>query len=216
MKLKLFILLALASSFSFADMMYIPTKNINIQEIESHYRALGEGKNSDLIFILALARDLQLFKTIELEGEKTDSLEKTLRGFTKERLTLEFGNQLFKKMNWTKALSKTKLEKIKANKSQILKLISLETYAGTWFHYQSGEKTQAIKSLKILFEREHKKMKALDNVTYGFGESPMMSITRIYKTLMWITDGSEKDILKDRFRKLKVHVSNLPQTHINT
>lgn len=204
------------SQVALADMMYIPTRSIGVEQIISYHSNFQTTIGSNLQFMLKLGNDLDILDSFLLEGEKEDSLSKILKNFNKQKLLTNFEQKLFQKRLWTKKLGNAHLTLIKNNNKKIESLFGTDTYSGAWFHLQLGHVDTSKKTLKALFETQYKQTHALENVINGFGDSPLTDISKTFNTLKWLSTKKEKKELENRFRKLKIHISNLPQSHIFT
>jgi hypothetical protein len=216
MKLKIFIFLLLSGSFSFADMMYVPTRSVSVDNAVTHFGKFQKGGGSNLHFMLRLGRDLDILNSFSMRGSKEDTLSKILKNLDAYKVQISFEKQLDQKRLWIGKTSKEHLTLIRDNRKKIDLLFGTTTYAAAWFQKKMGQIDISKKTLMALFETSYKKIEKLDNVVYGFGESPLFAITKVYNTLIWVSTEKEQAALKTRFRKLKVHISNLPQTHIHT
>jgi hypothetical protein len=68
--------------------------------------------------------------------------------------------------------------------------------------------------LNQIFEQESSKVMLLKRVSYGRGTHPLQDIRYIYETLLLVS--KDRESVEKKMRLIKIHISNLPQSHIKT
>jgi hypothetical protein len=99
----------------------------------------------------------------------------------------------------------------------------LESYLGSrspydwaWVRYELGEKKEAKAALNELFGAEFEKTMKLEKSVNAFGHGPLTDAERFLVALKPMSSKEEAAELDARMQKMKVHVSNLPQSTILT
>jgi hypothetical protein len=119
------------------------------------------------------------------------------------------------KSNWDEPLSKENLEKIKAN-IEFFKNSANETSASSaWISYQMGDKQEAKKILATNFENSYTHVIQLKG-TYGHRSSPLNEAERVSKLLVPMSTNDENKSREDKLKKMRTHISTLPDMQIMT
>lgn len=115
--------------------------------------------------------------------------------------------------NWQTPNAK---ELISKNPKLLKKALSAESYEWATVLILLGDQVAAKNILKDIFSKEYERVMSLKKAIYGLGGSPMRDAEQIHKTLSSITNGSEQTELNEKLRKMKIHISQLPQFNIKT
>jgi len=86
----------------------------------------------------------------------------------------------------------------------------------TWVQLRLGGKEEARKTLLAAFEKESERVLKETEAVYGFRGGPLDEAELILRGLRATAAPAELPALEDKMQKMKVHVSNLPQSHIMT
>ena len=119
--------------------------------------------------------------------------------------------------DWTKPPSPKLRKLLKKNRKLLESYLSASSpYAWAWVRSMLGEKEEAKESLERLFTAEYEKVMRLDKAVNAFGHTPLTEAELYYQALKPQAHGAEARELEDKLQKMKVHVSNLPQSAILT
>lgn len=91
-----------------------------------------------------------------------------------------------------------------------------ESYSWAWVVYQLGDLEASKKILQPLFEAEYVRVMNLKEALYGFRGGPLVEIERLEKALILVSADKEQADLSKKVKKAKIHVANLPESHIVT
>lgn len=186
----------------------------NYIPIEDVIRALETRKNKDLekpttlewtIFAKEVMEIKQVALYNKLGTDQVDvnhivqSIQRKISGHSWQRFTNE--QQINKLRDWQDYL-KNKL--------------SNDTFVWSWVPYQMGDTQVAKKYLQDLFDDEFKKLMKMDVVIVGFGGSPLSQINKYEKALSLMTNAKEKSNIQKKMKQVKIHISNLPESHVVT
>jgi len=117
---------------------------------------------------------------------------------------------------WKKNLIPEKLKILSDKKNLLSKSFTPTSVEWAWILFQQGDHTETKKILLASFEREFNAVMKLTMADFGFGRGPLSGLEEAYKGLENLTDEKEKASLKEKMKKAKVYVSNLPNANILT
>lgn len=120
-----------------------------------------------------------------------------------------------KKSDWDEPLSKANLEKLKQNSELLKKTLSDSSYAWAWINYQTGLKKEAKTILVAKFEAVYNHVMQIQAV-YSHESSPLSESERIFKILKPMSDEDENKSREDQLKKMRTHISGLPDIQIMT
>lgn len=120
-----------------------------------------------------------------------------------------------KKSSWDDALSGSKLELVKANSDLLKTSLNESSYSWAWISYQTGQKEEAKKILASKFETAYETVMKLQHV-YSHRSSPMEEAERLAKPLKFLSTDDENKTREAKLKKMRTHVSTLPDMQIMT
>lgn len=155
--------------------------------------------NADTVKVSGRADEPECFARIRIEG-----LIESIR------------DRINSKVDWKPSLSKDAFELVAKNRVNLEKIFASDSYSWAWFQTQVGEQEAAKKTLSALYMKEFLRVMALKRAVFGMGPGPMGDVEFIYKALEPMASVEEKLSMNEKMKKMKIHVSNLPQSHIVT
>lgn len=107
--------------------------------------------------------------------------------------------------------------KILGKWNQILKKnLGEDSYSWAWVQFQMGETSEAKKILAMQFESEYNRVLKLQVVITGLGGGPLDQMTKLEKALALLSTKSEKVDIQKKIKRVKIHISNLPESQVVT
>ena len=120
------------------------------------------------------------------------------------------------KSSWDKSKEAVDPLKMKQAGNIIKKALGKDSYGGAWFSYQNGEKVEAKAILTRSFETSFTEIMKLTELT-GFKHSnPLQNAEAISKALMPMSSEDEKNLRESQMKKMRTHISGLPNLQMMT
>jgi hypothetical protein len=167
-------------------------------------------KESDLLFLLHFSQEIGAVKTITFYGVLKRQYISQVRNQT---IIQSFEKEVSKK---NKTLSKKETLNIVKNKDRIKRIFGAKSFSWGWILSQLNEHKSAKIILSELFSTDYDRLMAQSMAHFGMSRSPLERINRTFNTLYPLCDTEDKKVLTEKLRKVKVHLSNLPQSNIRT
>lgn len=104
----------------------------------------------------------------------------------------------------------------RAHRGLLVKHLAMNPYERAWFQYQLGEKDDAKRTLSNLYDTGFTSVMSLKSAVYGFNGGPLNAVQNYFQALEPMCDETTRETLRAKMQKMKIHVSNLPQSHIKT
>lgn len=119
------------------------------------------------------------------------------------------------KSNWDEPISKSNLEKLKQNSELIKNTFNESSYAWAWVSYQNGLKKEAKNILAVKFEKNYTEVMQLKEI-YAHQSSPLSEGENLIKVLNPMSTETEKKSREEQLKKMRTHISGLPDLQIMT
>lgn len=171
-------------------------------------------KELELLFLMQFAIEVGEVKTVRTYGHRSNSLAQVIDKIQNHTIIQSFEKEISKKSKRT--ISTSDALKIKQNRSRLEKIFGAKSFSWAWILNQIKEQVSSKKILRDLFLEEYKRAMGQQWVSFGSGFGPLEKADNILKILLPLCDTEEQKSLNEKFRKIKVHISNLPQSNIRT
>lgn len=166
-------------------------------------RKLTEEENQKL-FILNFVKntfDMNTFSAFVYKPIQTVHIKKEIEKF------------VYYKGGWSKQLSKEKINKIKQSQIMLLKILKKDSISWGWVQKVLGNRKESKSILIKLFQDQYKLTMNMKIAHYGFhGAGPLGYSEYTLKYLLDVSTKKEQSKLKEQLRKMKVHISKIPQS----
>lgn len=143
------------------------------------------------------------------------SPEKTMEIFHDHHLVNAWTNQIASNPKWDKALSKKAVEKLKAEKASIQELFGAKSYGYAWVQKMTGDTTGAKSTLNGVFEERVEATLSSKAISRSF-DNPLAILDRIHQALSPMGTPEEQKGYDQQLQRVKIHISNLPDSGIVT
>ncbi len=184
---------------------YVPIEKVieNLQNQKS--QAVENPKSLDWAFF---AKDVMGVKQIRIYAQVAEQINS-------DHIIEEIRQKILAH-DWTRISNSGILKKLNEWKPKLESKFGNDTFTWSWVQFQTGETVAAKKSMQGLFDEEYKKLMKLEVIIVGFGGSPLSQITQFEKALIQLGNPNEKALVQKRMKQVKVHISNLPESHVVT
>lgn len=118
--------------------------------------------------------------------------------------------------DWKPITDKSVLKRLGEWNQVLKKNLGEDSYSWAWVQFQMGETSDAKKILAMQFESEYNRLLKLQVVITGLGGGPLDQITKLEKTLTLLSTKSEKVDIQKKMKRVKIHLSNLPESQVVT
>jgi hypothetical protein len=178
-----------------------------IADVISHFS--GKDQNQDVRDLSIIAKDV-----FEVEEINISAIEVK---FIADWNVLEaIKTKMTSQDLWKKKIISEKLKILSDKKNLLSKSFKPTSVEWAWILFQQGDHPEAKKILLASFESEYNAVMKLTIAHFGFGRGPLSGLEEAYKGLENLSDEKEKASLKEKMKKAKVYVSNLPNANIMT
>ena len=118
-------------------------------------------------------------------------------------------------LKWDEQLSNINIEKIKDNFELLKSNLDNTYFSWAWIQNQVGQKEEAKKILVTKFENSYTQVMKLKE-TYNHDVSPLRESERISDILKSLSTAAENKTREQQLKKMRTHVSTLPDMQIMT
>lgn len=119
--------------------------------------------------------------------------------------------------DWAQSPSPKALKLLRKNRKLLESYLGARSgYDWAWVQYELGEKEPAKQSLRNLFDLEYAKVMKMEKAVSVFGRTPLTDAELYYQALKPMSSADDAKELDDKLQKMKVHLSNIPQSRIMT
>ena len=119
-----------------------------------------------------------------------------------------------KKEDWSQ-ISQANSDKLNANLELLNRVLSSSDYTWAWIQHQLGKKQEAKEILASKFETTFTNVMKLKQ-TYNHQASPLSESERLAKALKPLSTDAENKAREEQLKKMRTHVSTLPDVMIMT
>lgn len=223
----LIFILAFFNAFDmFADMAVVaeskmaPPPMVELEKVIAHYKTKQKTKKltddeTNILTLANAASEIFSVNHVQLRDYSHNTDDQKFAAISSMDLSLEIQKALRAKPTWEPTLTGQQLEKVKQIEDLIKKDLAETSYAWAWIKYQQGDKKTPKAILSKLFNDTYEatmKMKHL-----GFRDSnPLYESTSMSKILTPLSSPVENKDREDKLKKMKVHISNMPDLQIMT
>lgn len=191
-------------AFQVSEVISFYTKKQNTEKLSDN--------EANILKLSLLAQDVFEVKDFKIPAHLKTDKEKAI---TLNHVTTVIQQAIEKKSNWDEPLSNSNLEKIKDSSELLKKILNESSYSWAWISYQMGQKQEAKKILIEKFETTYAQVMKLKHVL-SHRSSPMAEGERLAKTLKPMSTDDENNAREDHLKKMRTHISTLPDVQIMT
>lgn len=167
---------------------------------------------ADILKLSVLAQDVFEIKDFMIPAYLKAEKEKAI---TTVYVASVIQQAIEKKSDWDESLSAASFERVKENSELLKKSLNESSYSWAWINYQIGQKDIAKKILQSKFVGSYDNVMKLRHV-YNHHASPMVEAERLFKALKPMSNDDENKTREDQMKKMRTHVSTLPDMQIMT
>ena len=210
-----------SNASSFAKMAFRPTHLVKVSALiaELENTSSSNPLKASSMLLLKYGRELLGLEEIRVAGHKETKTRYVIKQLTSHEVKSSLTNQLMKDAQkyWKVSFSPNQKREVLENRSLLKSSLGHESYLWAWFSKGLGSHAEAEGILKKLFEKEYEKIMKLERVTAGLGRKGPMHFLNLYFTALAVIMPSDQlSYYRERLRKAKVHISNIPQSMIMT
>ncbi len=191
-------------AFAVSEVISFYTKKQNTEKLSEN--------ETNILKLSLLAQDVFEVKDFKIPAYLKAEKEKAI---TLNHVTTVIQQAIEKKSNWDEPLSNSNLEKIKDNRDLLKNTLHESSYSWAWISYQMGQKQEAKKILAEKFETAYAHVMKLKHV-FSHHTSPMAEGERLAKALAPLSTDDENKTREDQLKKMRTHISTLPDVQIMT
>jgi hypothetical protein len=190
-----------------AQMFQVPFKDVKTHfETIQKSRTLNE--NEKVVQKLSVIAEM-------LKVESISTYSNDLSGLYPQLMNQAIINKIHQNPKWDKPLGSGEIKKFEPEFDFIKKSFGEKSYVWAWFLKQQGKTAEAKTILIQLFDERSAHVLSMTELHFG-GNGPLNEVQYIQEALEPMVMTSEKELLNAKFQKLKNHLSNLPNSMIQT
>ena len=106
--------------------------------------------------------------------------------------------------------------KMKQAGELVKKALGKDSYAGAWFSYQNGDKAEAKSILSCAFDHSYSEIMKLKELTGFKSENPLQLAEATSKALIPMSTELENKSREAQMKKMRTHLSGLPNMQMMT
>ncbi|MBA2404458.1 MAG: hypothetical protein H0V66_06790 [Bdellovibrionales bacterium] len=197
-------LFILGTSQSHADAMYIQLHKIPIADVARTLSKPNTKKDLQQLLTVAQAIKVETFTSRHLNPSTFDR-----RDFA-EAMELKMQSQ----PKWNSKLSAESLSIINQHSDLLTETMGANSYGQAWFLKQRGQTIAANKMLQDLFQNKYTAIMQMR--MQPFMQAPLSEIQFLRDALGSVNSPQEMQAVDSQLQKVKIHVSNLPPSNIQT
>ena len=186
-----------------------PVTEVGVAKLVTRIRFL-----EDNFFLLKFAEKDIKIKTLSLHGLSTDVIESFVLKMDKRSIVNAIIKKIKEKPKWDQKITKKERLEIVKNRKKIKLLLKESIYVWAELLKKSGDVALAKKHLNALFDLEYIKLMDLKYVESKGRKTVLDNIHSFFHPLSSMSNKKEKDVLKEKISKVKVHTSNLDEIHV--
>lgn len=191
-------------AFPVSDVISFYTKKQSTEKLNEN--------EANVLKLSLLAQDVFEIKDFKIPAHLKTDKEKAV---TLNHVANMIQQVIEKKANWDEPLSNSSLEKIKESSDLLKKTLNESSYSWAWISYQMGQKHEAKKILVEKFQTTYAHVMKLKHV-FNHRSSPMEEGERLAKALKTMSTDDENQTREDQLKKMRTHISTLPDVQIMT
>lgn len=135
---------------------------------------------------------------------------------TAQNIINQIRSELRRPSKWKEKLPSASIKKLAEKKIFLRDILGEKNIEYAWVLNQLSEKEKALKIVKNTFEEEYKKVMSLAQANFGMGEGPLSKLQTSLEALESISAKKELSGYQEKMKKAKIHIGQLPQSHIMT
>lgn len=210
--LILFTECTLTAQAEMAPMRAVPMSKISALMSESNgAKKLDKASMKALIEVADSCFDVKSLDVVDVGSER-----KSLSNVSDRSIKYRILSEIRERSDWGKSVSEKGLVAIKKNRAILEKQYSDKPAIWAWFLNQLGEKEAAKKIILEANEKEFTKVMALQEAVTGMGSTPLSEAEYLQAAGNILGTESEKAEMEAKMKKMKLHVSSLPQVQVMT
>lgn len=175
--------------------------------------AAKDPKATEVYRLLQIGRDA--IGVTEYRMCKMGSFEESVVDLGNHRIKYIWLAYLGQKSSWERSMPSSALEALKAEKKFLNKFFGEKSFGYAWVLNTLGERSAAKALLHEVFENSVISAMKQRQVTRSF-ESPSSRIETTYEALTTLSSPEELKEYEEKLKKVKIHLSNLPDSGILT
>lgn len=118
---------------------------------------------------------------------------------------------------WTQVTNKITKAKIAKWRTKLESKFGKKSFQWAWVLFQLEEKENLKQTLQQAYATEFDNVMKMTEVVIGFDDDPPLFLVQAIRTnLDPLSSDAEKKSMDEKMKKMKVHVANLPESHVVT
>jgi hypothetical protein len=203
-----------------ADMAYYPPQQaVSVSETITFFtqkqnaKRLGPGE-ADILKLSKLAQDVFAIKDFYVSADLKKQ-EARFMAVSTHSIIGHIQEKIENTLKWDEQLSNANIEKIKENFELLKRNLDNTSFSWAWIQNQVGQKAEAKKILVTKFENSYTQVMKMKE-TYNHDVSPLRESERISDVLKSLSTAAENKTREEQLKKMRTHVSTLPDMQIMT
>lgn len=197
----------------------LPKTPVSVSEIVQHYTKKQQQKKLNeseitLLNLSVLAKDAFDVKNIFITRSPSQDKDK-FEFITAGHLVSAIKEMVNSKTNWDDKLSDEKTEIFKKNIDFIKNNLGGSDASWAWVQYQMGSKAEAKSILSKIFSTSYETIMNMKHV-YNHNNSPLQNSETWNNILKPMSTDSENKERDEQIKKMRTHISTLPDMMIMT
>ena len=200
-----------------AQAAMVPKRVVSLQQVAEYWKHqfVNARLSEDQARVALLARvavDTEAAESVQIDytGSEIDGIKAVDTGAVVSAMEAGLSHK-----EWT-SLPSRRRGRIKKNRVALKEALGEKSYLWAWCEFQLGERAAAKAILLPLYAAEADRVMQLKTADYVFGATPLDSAERYLSALRALSEPAEISGYEEQLRKMKAHLSNLPQTRVMT
>lgn len=220
MSKKYYLTAALAFLFllplhSFGDSS--PLRDVAVSQIEAYLVKKANRADAEaarLLSLVRLGKEVLQIENYFVAAYVNDGGE--ISGFSAYDLRRRWRDAIAARPAWDHKLAPSAKALLLEQQIEFKEVFSDYLYELAWLKKMAGDDSGAKTALKAVFENEFASLMKMDKVYTGMDRGPMHQINLAWGALSPVCTSTEKREYEEKMKKVKVHISTLPQIVILT
>ncbi len=225
--ISLLVLLTIASGslvqagVSVAKMTYKPTSLAEVPILLKALKSKGKLNDKEIkqLLLLSFLKDLVRVEEFRVSSKKYDDPLKVLEHSKLSDFEYALEDEVDSKVEkyWKLKFPPEIVAKVTKERKLLLSITGSKSYLWSWFIQGLGESSKAKENLMRVFEKEYAHFMNIKKRTFSSPRKGLLHRLKIIsRALEVISTKEEIEVIKERMRKAKTHLSNIPNLNIMT
>ncbi len=193
---------------------------VSASETVSYYKSQQKNKklslgDSEILNLALFARDYFGISEFFVAGSESSTEEK-VKEVSLNSIARSIEIAIQQKPTWDNQKGAGDTSKVIQAGMLVKKALGKDSYAGAWFSYQAGDKSEAKSILSRAFENSYSEIMKLKELTGFKHENPLQLAEATAKALIPMSPELENKSREAKMKKMRTHLSGLPNLQMMT